>query len=75
MLVLPEARVADVADRALLIVKLFNVSVEDASFKVVDLLARVYFAEVSEVVETDEFAGCFPHGVNVEPAFSPASGG
>ena len=73
MLVLPEARVADVADGALLIVNSFNVSVEDAPFEIVDLLARIYFAEVSEVVKTDEFAGCFPHGVNVEPAFSPAS--
>ena len=74
MLVLPEARVADVANGALLIVELFNVSVEDAPFEVVNLLARVYLAEVSEVVETDELAGCFPHGVDVEPAFSPASG-
>ena len=74
MLVLAEAWVVDVADGSLLTVKLFNVSVEDAAFEVVDLLARIDFAEVSKVVETDEFAGCFPHGVNVEPAFPPASG-
>ena len=70
LLVLPEVWRTDVTNGALMTVNLFNVSVEDAAFEVLDLLARVYFAEVSKVMEADEFMGCLAHGVDVEPAFS-----
>ena len=75
LLVLLEAWVAEEADGALPAVDLLDVGVEDAAFKVFVLLARVDFAEVPEVVEADEFVGCFPHGVDVEPAFSSTAGG
>ena len=75
VLVLLEAWFANVANRTLLAVNFFNVSVEDATFKVLDLFARIYFAEVSKVVEADEFVRCFSHGVDIEPAFSTTPGG
>ncbi len=73
MLVLLEVMCADVADGTVPAVDLFNIGVEDAAFKVVDLLARVYFAEVSEVVEADELVGGFAHGVDVEPTLSSSA--
>ena len=74
MLVLLEAWCADIANRTLLAVDLFNIGVEDAAFEVLNLLARIYFAQIPEVVEANEFVGCFPHRVDIKPAFPSTAG-
>lgn len=75
MFVLLEAWFADIANGTVVAVNFFNVSVEDAALKIINLLARIYFAEIPEVVKADKLMRCFTHGINIEPTFSSVANG
>jgi hypothetical protein len=43
---------------------------EYVAHKVCHLLARIYFAEIAEIVDTNKTLCSFSHRVNVQPTFS-----
>lgn len=49
-------------------VEAFDIGMEHSTFEILDLFAGIDFAEVAEVVETDESLGCGAHGGDVEVA-------